>query len=354
MRDLIKIYGPIVVALAAVYLGMRYVLVLFLPFVLAVAMAVLVEPWVGLIERRLRLPRSVAAGAVLTLLTVIVVLLVVVGVTKLVVELGQFQDDIPQLYQTTQTTANTLIDRFGQWRAGLPEAVRDALDEQQEQWIGQARVSVEAGTDYLVRLLRRWALNDIPNAFIVLLVAVIATFFISKDRAVIRGALLAMVPAAWRDQFEELTRSLLRSLVGYVNAVLVLVFATALVTTLGLSILGTPYALLVGVVSGVLDLIPIIGPSLIFIPWITYHVIFGDVVFGIQLALLYGVITSSRLVLQAQVIGDRIGIHPLTTLLSLYVGVRLLGPIGLIVGPLSVVLLKSMVDTSIIPLDRSR
>lgn len=348
LRALLRMYGPAVAALLITYLLFKYVLVFVLPFVLAVLLALILEPWVKMLQRRLRMSRGLAVGLVLVLSIVILTAIFLIGVTSLVVEVALFQQRIPDFYLQARKSLGLVVEQFGRWQESLPIEVQTLLQQQQIQWLDEGRAWLELNTGHWLATLQRVALVDIPNILVVLAVTGIATFFVSKDKDTVRQAALNLMPKPWRRAAGDVLHSLLGSAVGFTNALAVLVLATTLATILGLGILGSPYAILIGIVSGILDIIPVIGPGLIFVPWIIYNLVFGSLGYGLMLALLYGTIAGLRALLQAQVIGERIGIHPLTTLIALYVGARLLGPIGFVVGPLVVVLLKAMTDARII------
>src|SRR5690606_26561891 len=285
MRALIRMYGPVVVALAITYLLFRYVLPYVLPFVLAAFLTIFIEPLVGFLQRRLRLGRGWAVGIVLVVGALITVALLFFGVASLVVELSRLQQGIPDLYVKAQEMLAALVEEFGRWRAGLPAEVQSIIEEQQTQWLDQARAWLELHTGRWLTTLQRIALVDVPNILIVLVVMAIATFMISKDRDVVGKGALALVPPPWRETVADVARQLMTSTVGFLYAMALLVLATTLITILGLAILGSPYALLLGILSGLLDLIPVLGPGLIFIPWIIYNLVFGNFTFGLLLAL---------------------------------------------------------------------
>lgn len=352
MRALIRMYGPVVLALVITYLLFRFVLPYVLPFVLAVLLAIFMEPMVGVLQRRLRLGRAWAVGIVLILGVALLVALLFLGVASLLVELARLQEGIPDLYVKAQETLTAVAEEFGRWRAGLPNEVQAVIEEQQTQWLDQARTWLELHTGRWLSTLQRIALVDVPNILIVLVVMAIATFMISKDKDVVRQGALALIPPPWRDTVSDVAQRLLGSTVGFAYAMALLVLATTLLTILGLGLLGSSYALLLGILSGLLDIIPILGPGLIFIPWIIYNMLFGNFTFGLLLALLYGVIFGLRTVLQAQLIGDRMGIHPLVALISIYIGVRLVGTAGFILGPLLAVVLKVLAEARIISAER--
>ena len=144
------------------------------------------------------------------------------------------------------------------------------------------------------------------------------------------------------DHLRRLEKEVMTGLVGFVWAQLILVTITTLITIVGLLLLKIRYAFFLGLISGLLDIIPVLGPTLLFLPWIIIAVMTGDVALAIGLAIVYAAMNVVRHVLQARVIGSRTGLHPLAVLLSLYLGMRFLGPSGVIAGPLTLILLSAI------------
>ena len=101
---------------------------------------------------------------------------------------------------------------------------------------------------------------------------------------------------------------------GYLRAQLILMLITMGQTLLGLYLLGIDYALLITLIVGFLDLLPVLGPGLIFVPWIVMAFLMNDLRLAVSLLVLYGIISIVRQLIQPKVVGDNIGIHPLETL----------------------------------------
>ena len=118
----------------------------------------------------------------------------------------------------------------------------------------------------------------------------------------------------------------------------ILISITAIITIVGLKILGISYIFTIGILVGILDILPILGPGTLFIPWIIWEIISGDTGFAVSLLVLYVIISVVRQFLEPKIIGDNIGLHPLATLISLYVGLQLGGIVGMIAGPVLLVI----------------
>ena len=130
---------------------------------------------------------------------------------------------------------------------------------------------------------------------------------------------------------------------------MVLVLISTLITIVGFYILKVEYALSLGIICGLLDMLPLVGPSLIFVPWIVVTVIMGNLNYAIKVLILYIIVLSNRQILQAKIVGQNLGIDPLLTLLSIYLGVEAYGFLGLFVGPLVVVIVRALIHCGVIP-----
>lgn len=349
VKGLLRAYGPLLAFLLGLYVFYRYVLGLILPFAVSAAIAILIDPAVNRMQRRLRLPRGLAVGLTLAGVVGFVFLFLFAGVGRIAEEARLLAGDAPLAYARIEANLRTWLANLGQWTVTLHPALQDLLDQQRESVV----YAVQVWLRRMVGALQGW-LTALPDLVAQVLVVALATFFISRDKAAVRGFLLGLVPEAWREQVDTMARRLTDSFVGFTTAMFVLILLTALATTVGLAALGARYALLLGVVAGLLDVLPVLGPGLLFVPWSLYHVLAGDFVFGLGLLVLWGLVSGVRTVLQAQVIGDRIGLHPLSTLLALYAGVKLFGAAGFILGPLTAVLLKATTDVGLINLRSER
>src|SRR5699024_12124721 len=81
--------------------------------------------------------------------------------------------------------------------------------------------------------------------------------------------------------------------------------------------------------------LPIFGAILIFLPWIIYNFTTGDFTLGIGLSILYGLIVAQRQFIKPKILSSSIGISPLATLFTMFVGFKLIGVIGIVIGPLT-------------------
>jgi sporulation integral membrane protein YtvI len=167
-------------------------------------------------------------------------------------------------------------------------------------------------------------------------ISAVATFLIIKDRALIRTFVINFLPA--RSHSRDIISELFKTFSGFVKAYSILMTITAVMTLVGLKILGVEYALLIGLLVGIFDILPILGPGAIMVPWIMWEFMTSNTSMGFSLLVLYVIITVVRQFLEPQIVGDSIGLHPLATLISLYVGLQVGGVPGMFLGPIIVVI----------------
>jgi len=180
--------------------------------------------------------------------------------------------------------------------------------------------------------------SAVPNLALGLLVALVAAFFICKDWEKIAAWLADKMPARVARTMQAVWVDLHRALFGFVRAQLILISITTMLVIIGLFLLRVPYALTVGLLIGLVDLLPYLGTSVVFIPWIIYVFIEGNITFGIGLAVLYAIVMIARHLSEPKVYSSSLGLYPLVTLISLFVGLKLFGFIGLLVGPTLVII----------------
>lgn len=114
---------------------------------------------------------------------------------------------------------------------------------------------------------------------------------------------------------------------------------TAFIVLIGLLILGVESAFTYALLIGLVDLLPYLGVGTIMIPWLIYAFATGDMTLGIGLSVLYGIILVARQLIEPKVLASSVGLDPLPTLIAMFAGLKLFGVLGLIVGPVTLVVL---------------
>lgn len=151
------------------------------------------------------------------------------------------------------------------------------------------------------------------------------------------------------DNFKEFLSQMIKDtgqgLKGYVKAQLILMGITLMILTTALMILKIPYSILISIGISIVDALPVFGSGLILVPWSIISFITGNSYLGKALAIIYIILLITRQLLEPKIMGKEIGVRPLYTFAATILGSIILGPVGLVVGPLIIVVITSVIKT---------
>jgi len=273
-----------------------------------------------------------------------------VGIAYLVGEIRTLISNLPYIYATGLDVSGQLIMRLEELVGSLPETVQLQLNA------NLAKVQSYLGT-FLEGLAGKLGfVTSVPGFLINVVITFVATFFMARDRAQIGAFLLSLFPSGWRDQIRQVKTEVWNNAINWAKAQALLITMTFVISTVGLAIIGARYVVLGGLLIGLADVLPVIGPGAVFVPWALYSAFTGNLWFAVKLLIVYAIASASRQVLESKVVGDRVGLHPLAVLLAIYLGIKFFGALGVLFGPLITILLKAMITSGLLPIfpDESR
>ena len=123
--------------------------------------------------------------------------------------------------------------------------------------------------------------------------------------------------------------------------------------SIGLTLIDINHAVLVAFIIALFDILPVLGTGGIMIPWTMLTALQGNYTIALGLLVIYVVITIIRNIIEPKIVGSQLGLHPVVTLCSMFVGAQLLGVIGLFGFPIALSLLRYLNDHGVIKLFRS-
>lgn len=203
--------------------------------------------------------------------------------------------------------------------------------------IGGIPLSLESAlADYGVELLA--ALTDVlratPELLLVFCVTMFATYYLLAEPDLPLRALCVFVPERLHPRLHEVYGQALRAFAAYLRAQAVVMLQTLVLSLVGLRLLGVNYVLLFGVLIALLDLLPMVGPGALLLPWALLEGLQGDGQLAVGLPVLLAAIIVGRQIVEPRIMGAGLGLHPLASLLAGFLGLAVFGPLGLLLGPL--------------------
>lgn len=317
------------------YLVFRFIFPVFLPFILAFLYALLILPIVRFMDKRLGFRRSVATGIVMIITIVLIFTLGNWILSNLMVQLRNFINNYNYYEQLILGQLEEIggnLSRFLHLEENIVgDIVNDNLALMGER-IEERLVSLFM--DNSMSLLR-WIITFVAGAIVLL----IATFLISKDWESLKKSAKSCFFA---DELNMFAAKLSSVGSAYLKTQFILMIITMTICVAGFTIQRNPYSLLLGVVIGFLDALPLIGSGLFFIPWIISVLLMGNYLYAFGLLIIYLLCYFVREFLEPKLMGHGVGASALEMLISMFVGLKLLGFMGLFLGPVGYILLKEL------------
>ncbi|MGL4875515.1 MAG: AI-2E family transporter [Clostridium sp.] len=158
----------------------------------------------------------------------------------------------------------------------------------------------------------------------------ICVFFILSDKEKIKKRIRELIPY-------KINKRIIRIIVNLRNVLKIqflLLMISTIIIIIGFKILRIENSILLGVICGILDILPYVGTIIVFIPIIIYNIIVKKYLIVFGLICLYLLIQIIREILEAKLVSSKFNIHPLLSFLSIYIGVKVFGFIGIFIGPI--------------------
>lgn len=194
--------------------------------------------------------------------------------------------------------------------------------------------------------------TQIPAIAIYVVITILSLYFMCTDKIYILDFAEHHMPRSWVKKAGKHIREITQSLGAYLKAEITLVFVSFAISLVGFYIfmlagLNVKYPLLVALLIAFVDALPILGSGTIMVPWAIILALDGDITLGISITILWIIMCVVRQVIEPKVVSNRLGIHPIFTLIAMYTGFKLVGVIGMLVGPVILIIIKSIFSSLI-------
>ena len=319
----------------AVWLAARFgrpLLSLFAPFLLALIAAAALNPLVKKLQRLLGWNRQV-----LTLLLLFLIFGLLGGGLALLVyaaagQLVSLVQNWGGLLDSLQTVMDQLEALFARLLTLVPLQVNEIVENAGDslfQWLSEAapaalgNLGLEAGERAM----------GLPAFLVALVIFIMATFLLTADYPYLRSRYVQHLDEGLLRFLGQLRTTALGAFGGYVKAEFLLSVGVFFILLAGFFLIRQPYGLLLSLGLAVMDFIPIIGAGTVMVPWAFVALFTRDFTGAVELMAIWGVIALFRRVMEPKFVGDQTGLSPILSLVSIYVGMKLAGVLGMVFGP---------------------
>lgn len=196
------------------------------------------------------------------------------------------------------------------------------------------------------------SLTQIPTIVIYVVITILSLYFICTDKIYILDFAEYHMPKSWVKKAGKHIREITQYLGAYLKAEITLVFVSFMISLVGFYIfmfcgLNVKYPLLIALTIAFIDALPILGSGTVMVPWAILLALDGNINFGIAIVVLWIIMCIVRQFLEPKVVSNKLGIHPIFTLLAMYTGFRLIGIMGMLIGPIVLIVIKSIFSSLI-------
>lgn len=321
--------------------------VFYMPFLIAFIISALIEPVIKMVNKKTNLTRKTSAKIVLIVVTMILIVLLSFGIFTLIKEATELLQGINQYYEEINNLIQNVTNYLKTNLIEIPVQVQEVINNSTQNFLNKISNIVQ---NFLGSLLEK--ITSLPTVLIYVGVTLLSIYFICVDRLFMLDQLEHHFPKSWVRKIGKHLKEVLKQLGNFLKAEVVLAIIAFVELLVGLTILkyfgfNIPFPLIVALLIAFVDALPMLGSGLIMFPWAVISALKGDINLAIALIVLWLVIVIVRQLLEPKILSSKIGIHPIFTIIAMYTGLRLIGVIGLLIGPIILIIFKSIFGTLI-------
>lgn len=333
-----KIYARILVNFLLTLTGVLLVIFLlpellrfFLPFVIAFLISCIANPIVRFMEKKVKIVRKHGSAIMIIFVLGLVVCLLYFTCRFLVIQCMNLYADRYTIFDEVSAVLGNFADRLeemvdrlpGDWQISF-ESLRKSLTGWFEDFLTSIELPsiAEAGT----------YVGSVAEVLFIAIITILAAYFLTAERDNLGTKLSSVMPKTVKKYYDITVNSFKKAVGGYFKAQFKIMLIIMAVLFVGFLIMGVNYALLLAALIAFLDFLPIFGTGTVFWPWMLIDLIIGDYKQAVFIGILYLACQLIKQLLQPKMVGDSIGVSPLGTLLYMFIGYRLGGVFGMIIG----------------------
>lgn len=330
----VAFYAILLVLFLAVY---RYILPILTPFIIGFCVASVTRlPLRRLHTKNPKHAKWISAALCAAFYVIVVGLLVLLGINIV--------SEVRVLVMKLPDWVDNRIVPLAEYYATEIERLLGPVDQDMAQWLlemGQNATYklVQYVTDFSAEAVK-WVANSavsLPGLIINIILTVVSTFYFAADYHLVLDFVKGLIPQNRRTGIVHAVRYAQTAVVAFIKSYSIMFAITFVELCIGLSIMRIPYAVAISFGIAVFDLMPVLGVGGILLPWFVILLFMGNYPLALGVLALYIVIVIVRNALEPRIVGNRIGLHPLATLIAMILGLKLAGLIGMLVFPISLV-----------------
>lgn len=336
----------LIFSVIGIYLAFK-LSVFYMPFLIAFIISLLMEPAIKFLMKKLNFKRRTSSIIIFIIVIALVTGTLVWGITTIISEATKLLQGFNDYFDKAYIQVQEIISNIKLSKIQLSE---------------QVSTIVQNSTNDLINNISAWAKNtlnallnivtEIPTIAIYVVITLLSLYFICTDKIYMIDQFEHHLPKEWVKKIWIHLKDITKTLGCYLKAQAILIIVSFVISIIGLYIykiigLNVEYPLLMALGIGFVDALPILGSGTVMVPWAIISAVNGDLHLGLAILILWGIMSAVRQIIEPRIVSHQIGIHPIFTLIAMYTGFKFIRIMGMIIGPIVLIILKNIFATLI-------
>ena len=337
----LKRFLYVILILVGLFLAFKLA-IFYTPFLIAFIISLMIEPAIRFIMTKCKFTRKTSSIIIFIIVSAIIIGAVVWGIVALISEASNLLQDLNGYVEKAYILFQNFTGKFDFNKIHLPAEIASIIQNS----TGDVLTSVSGWVrNFLTGLLN--VITSMPSIIIYFVVTIMALYLICVDKVYILDQIEHHFPKRWVFKVGTHIKDLTKTLGGYLKAEATLILLSFIISLVGLYILkfanfNIEFPLLMALFIGFVDALPILGSGTVMVPWAIISGLNGDLKLGIAIIVLLIIMSMVRQFLEPKLVSKHIGTHPIFTLIAMYTGFKFIGVLGMLVGPIILIIIKNV------------
>lgn len=316
-----------------------------MPFLIAFILSMLIEPVIRFFMRKIKLKRRTSAIIVFVIVIGIIIGFIAWGIITLIQEASNMLTGINEYFEKTYIQIQDIISKFEFSKLQIPQEIQTIVQNSAGDFLDTLSTWLKTG---LTKVLN--TLTSLPTIGFYIVICILSLYFICTDKIYMLDQLDHHLPETWVKRLIKHIKEIAKALGCYLKAQSILILISFVISLIGLYIfnfigLNIQFPLMAALGIGFVDALPIFGSGTVMVPWAIISACNGDFTLGLALLGLWAVMSIIRQLIEPKIVSKQIGIHPIFTLIAMYTGFKFIGILGMLIGPIILIVLKNIFST---------
>lgn len=325
----------IIAVMLLFFVAGKFLLSYLLPFVIAAFVAWSVQKPAGFISQKVKIKTGISAAVLAALLYLFAATAVFFIIYRIALALGNIFNDLPSILDSVVTLISKAEKRITSALNEISPDFTEQISLFAADMLNNIRIKITGVFSSSAATIAKKA----PSFLFSSVIALVASCYIAKDFKGLTKFLSYLCGKKIYINLLKIKDILCSSVLKIIKGYLLLMLLTFGELTVGFLIIGIKYAPLWALLIALIDLLPVLGTGVVLIPWAIAEFFIGNTRIGISLFVIYITITIVRNFSEPKIIGNKIGINPLFTLLAMFIGLKLFGFAGLFILPVTLIVI---------------